>query len=195
MNYVEEILEAFFIASNVVNFLINTSRALKAIELCKESLVLLGNKALSANKPLRQSIYRRIHNTMFKAYRRVSDNTKAIACGRKLLTIYRECDDTVQEGEFTFALAEIYESQRIYAEAKELYQTVITIRQKTGDRRGEAIAFGRLGIVFERLGEYVKAKKYHEKALAISIEIGARRGEGVCNGNLGKVFFFSKRIC
>ena len=90
MNYVEEILQrVVFIASVVANFLLNTSRVLKAIELCKESLVLLSNKSLSAKKPLWQRIYRAIYHTMFEAYRRVSDNTKAIACGRKLLTIYR----------------------------------------------------------------------------------------------------------
>ena len=188
MNYVEEILQAIFIALVVADFFLNTSRALKAIELCKEGLVLLSNKALSVKKPLRQIIYRRIYYTMFKAYRRVSDNTKAIACGRKLLTIHRECGDTVREGNLSLALAHMYQSQSMYAEAKELYETAITILQKTGNRRGEAIAFTNLGTVFISLAEYAKAKKYHEKALAISMEIGDREGEGACNGNLGSVF-------
>ena len=63
---------------------------------------------------------------MFEAYRFVSDNTKAIACGRKLLTIHHECGDTVQEGKLSLALAEIYQSQSMYAEAKKLCETAIT---------------------------------------------------------------------
>ena len=189
MNYLEEILQAIFIASVVAIFLLNTNRALKAIELCKESLVLLSqNKALSAKNSLRQRIYRAIYHIMFEAYRRVSDNTKAIACGRKLLTIHRECGDTVQEGKLSIDLAQIYHSESMYAEAKELFETAITMMQKTGNRRGEAIAFRGLGTVFISLGECVKAKEYHEKACAISIETGDREGEGTCYGMLGAVF-------
>ena len=55
MNYTEEILHAIFIAVVVANFLLNTRRALQAIELCKESLVLLSNKVLSVEKPLRKN--------------------------------------------------------------------------------------------------------------------------------------------
>ena len=81
MNYAEEILHAIFLALVVANFLLNTSRALKAIELCRESLVLLSNKVLSVKKPLQRTIYRKIYHTMFEAYRRVSDHSNAIACG------------------------------------------------------------------------------------------------------------------
>ena len=191
MNNVKEILQvlqAILIALGVANFLVNTSRALKAIELCKESLVLLSNKALSANKLLRQSIYKTNYRIMIEAYLRVSDYTKAIACGRKLLTIYRECGDTVLEGYLTLALAHMHRNQSMYAEAKELYEAAITMMQKNGNRREEATAFKQLGVVLISLGEYVMAKKYLEKALAISTEIGDREGEGDCYGHLGNVF-------
>jgi len=122
---------------------------------------------------------------MFEAYRCVSDHTNAIAYGRELLTIYRDCGDVVQEGALSIVLAQIYESQSMYAEAKELYERAIPLMQKIATRRGEAIAFRGLGNVFKSLGEYVKAKKYHKKALAICTEIGERAGEGACYGNLG----------
>ena len=92
---------------------------------------MLSNKVLSVKKPLQQKFYGKIYHTMFKAYRRVSDHTNAIACGRKLLIIHHECDDTVQEGKISIALAQIYKSQSMYAEAKELYERAITIMQKT----------------------------------------------------------------
>ena len=188
MNYVEEIIQAISIALLIANFLLNTGSALKAIELCKESLVLLSNVVLSVAKPLRQRMYIKIYQTMFKAYYRVNDHTNAIACVRKLLNIHRECGDTVREAELSIALAQIYESQSMYAEAKEVYTKAIPVIQKAGDRRLEAIAFGGLGNVFYSLGEYVKAKEYYEKALAIRMHIGDRAKEGACYGSLGNVF-------
>ena len=157
MNYTEEIIQAICIALVVTNFLLNTGRALKAIELCKESLVLLNHKVLSVQKPLRQRLYGTIYHTMFVAYHRVRDHTSAIVYGRKLLTIHRECGEIVQEGALTIVLADIYMSQSKYAEAKELYERAIPVMQKTGNRRGEAAAYGNLGNVFHPLGEYVKA--------------------------------------
>ena len=68
---------------------------------------------------------------MFEAYRRANDHTNAITYGRKLLTIYRECDEIVQEGELSVKLAEMYQSQSKYAEAKELYERAIPVMQKT----------------------------------------------------------------
>ena len=176
MNYTEEILHAILIV--VANFLLNTSRALQAIELCRESLVLLSNKVLSVKKPLRQNNYGIIYHTMFEAYCRASDHTNAIAYGRKLLTIHHEYGDEFQEGKLSIELAQIYRSQSMYAEAKELYERAITIMQKIGNRTEETIASGNLGNVFCSLGDYVKAKEYYEKALAISMEIGDRKGEG-----------------
>ena len=144
MNYEEEIIQAISISLVVVTFLFNTGRALKAIELCKENLVLLSDKALSIEKQLGQLILKKIYNIMIKAYRRVSDYTNVIAYGRKLLAIYRERGDTVEEGELSIVLALIYESQSMYADAKELYERAITIMRKTGNRRGESIAYGEL---------------------------------------------------
>ena len=188
MNYEEDILQAIFIAVVVANFLLNTSRALKAIKLCRESLALLSDEVLSVKRPLQQIIYRKIYHTMFEAYRRVSDHSNTIACGWKLLTILRECGDTVQEGMLSLVLARIYQSQSNYVEAKGLYERAITIMQKTGNRGGEGLSYGNLGNVFFCLAEYVKAKEYYEKALATSTEIGDRVKEGTWYGNLGTVF-------
>ena len=188
MNYEEKIIQAISISLVVAYFLFNTGRTLKAIELCKESLLLLSDKALSIEKQSRQLIQETSYKIMLKAYCYVSDHRNAIVCGRKLLAIYREHVDTVQEGELSIALAQIYLSQRVYAEAKLLYERAITIMQKTGNRRGEGIAYGGLGAAFRSLGKYVKAKEYFEKALAISMEVGNRAAEASCYENLGTVF-------
>jgi len=66
MNAVEEILQAISIALLVAEFLVNASHALKAIELCKESLVLLNDKVLRIEKGLSQIMYQMIYIIMFR---------------------------------------------------------------------------------------------------------------------------------
>ena len=195
MNSIEEIIEAIGIALVVATFLLNTGRALKAIELCKEILIMLNNIAPSIKQQFGKLVYKingGIYKTLFKAYRLVHDNTSAITYGKKLLAIYCECCDTVYEGKFSIHLAQIYKGQCKYVEAIELTERAITIMRETGDKREEAIAYATLGSVFQTLGEYVKSKESLEKALAISMEIGDRAAIAGSYGNLGTVF---KSLC
>ena len=188
MNNIEELLLAITIALVVATFLLNTGHALKAIELCKESLVLLNNNAQRIKKQLSKLIYIRIYRTMLEAHNPIHDNTNAITYGRKLLVLYCECGMTVQEGWLSMRLSQIYICREKYLEAKEFCERAITIMKEIGDRNGEAMAYGNLGIVFQSLSDYVKAKEYHEKSLAITIELGDRNVEVANYGNLGIVF-------
>ncbi|XP_078360740.1 uncharacterized protein LOC144645130 [Oculina patagonica] len=188
MYNIEEIIEAIGIGLVVATFLLNTGRALKAIELCKESMVLLNTKGLNIKQQFGKQIYGRIYRTMFDAYRRVHDYTNAITYARKLLVIHCQFGKTVQEGWLSIHLAMICQSQSKYVEAKELYEKAVTLMKGNGSKKGEAIAYGNLGTVFQDLGDYDKAKEYLEKALAINMEIGDRAEEATCYGNLGAVF-------
>lgn len=60
MDCIEEIILAIYIGFVVANFLLNAGWALKAIELCNESLVLLNNKALSKEEQFGKLIYKGI---------------------------------------------------------------------------------------------------------------------------------------
>ena len=188
MNNLEDFMQVIYFGLVVSTFLLNTGRALKAIELCKESLILLSNKALRVEEQIVKIIYGAIYQTMFNAYHRISDNTNAITYGRKVLTIYRECGDTVREGLISSELMRIYYSQNMYVEAKELCERAIIAMREIGDREGEAVCYRNLGTASQSLGEFVKAKDYQEKALAITVEIGDREGEAACYDNLGIVF-------
>ena len=188
MNNIEELIDAIAIALAVATFLLNTGHALKAIELCKESLVLLNSNAQSIKMQFSKLIYIGIYRTMFEAYCRIHDNTNAITYGRKLLVLYCECGMTVEEGWLSMRLAQIYMSRQKYFEAKEFCERAITIVKEIEERKGEAVAYGMLGIVFSYLGDRLKAKEYLEKSLAINIEIGDRAVEATNYGNLGTVF-------
>ena len=188
MRNAREIIAAAVIGLVVATFLLNTRRALKAIELCKESLVLLNNQALGITQQLGKLIYKEIYVTIFNAYYRIHDNKNVLKYGRKLLVIHCECGEKIQEGLLSMVLGEIYQSQNKYVDATELYERAVSIMRGIGDRETEAIAYGKLGAVSLSLGEYVKAKEYLEKALPINVEFGDRAGEATNCGNLGAVF-------
>ena len=131
MNDVEEIIQAIYIGLVLATFLYMTCRARKAIELCKESLVLLNNKALEKENQLAKFFYEAIYKVLFVAYLRIRDYTNAVAYGRKLLAIKREGRETVQEGILCIKLAAICQDQNKYFEAKKLYERAISIMNKT----------------------------------------------------------------
>ena len=188
MNDLEEIIQAIYIGVVVATFLCMTGRARKAIELCKESLVLLNNKALEKEKQFAKFLYEAIYKVLFAAYHHIRDYTNAIAYGRKLLAIEPECRETVQEGVICINLAAICQAQNKYFEAKELYERAISIMNKTGNRKYEAHACAELGTVLYFLSDFAKSVGYLEKALAIAIEIGERKEEGSSYENLGIVY-------
>ena len=188
MDNIEEIMQAISIVFVVGIFLCNTSRGIKAIELCKEGLVLLNNKALEKEKHLSNFFFKRIYFAMFETYYRNHDYKNAAQYGRKLLVILRQCGETVIEGMISIVLAYTFQKQNKPTEAKELYETAIEIMNKTGNRKEEADACEALGYLFKSLFDYEKAKEYYEKALEVNIEIGDKQGEADAYGNLGNIF-------
>ena len=75
-----------------------------------------------------------------------------------------------------------------YSKANDYFQKALAVSKETGDKRGEAGAYGNLGTVFQSIGDSKKAREYLEKALTISKEIGNRYSEASVYGNLGTVF-------
>ena len=65
MNDIEEIIQAIYIGVVIATFLYMTGRARKAIELCKESLVLLNNKALEKEKQFAKFLHEAIYKVLF----------------------------------------------------------------------------------------------------------------------------------
>ena len=177
-----------YIASVLACFLCNTGRGIKAIELCKEGLVLLNNKAMEKEKHLRNFFLVHIYFTMLNVYFDCRNYKNAAEYGRKLLSILLERGETVLEGIISIALAKIYQIQHEPAEAQELYETGIKIMNKIGNRKMEKEACENLADVFQSLFKYDKAREYYEKALSITIEIGDKEGEARAYRNLGTVF-------
>ena len=82
-------------------------------------------------------IYRAIYYALFGAYRSISDYISAERYGRKLLALYSESGDLVKEGDVSMALAEIFESQNRFTDAKQLYEKAVNRKRQTGEKSGE----------------------------------------------------------
>ena len=186
----EKVLQAISISICVVSFLLTTGRILKAIELCKESLILLNKEAVKKGQGVLRFLYEAVSLQMFRGLVLIGDPTSAIECGRKLLVLFRDCGEKNKEAMTSLTLARLYQKQNKYGKAKELYLNALSITTETGDKRGEGLSYADLGNVFINVGDYVKAKRYLEKALLIQKEIGDKDGEAIVYGNLGNVFSF-----
>ena len=188
MDNIADLIQAIFIGLVVANFLLNTSRVRKALELCKECLILLDNKALEKDEDVVNVFCRCLQNTMMKGYQLIYDYTSAIECCRNYLVVLRKTGERAKEGMVISNMASLYASKGNYKEAKCLYEKALSIMKEVGDRKGEAFCYGSIGTVLYSLREYEKAKEYLQKALAMRKDIDDRQGEADDYENLGNVF-------
>ena len=188
MYNVDEVIQVIYIGLIVAGFLLNTNRFLKAIELCKEFSFILDERAGIKDKKLTKLFYKRIYFTMWRAFSLISDNTNTIIYAEKLLQIYRESGERLEECKLSTELAGMYFHDSKYAQAKQLSEKALLISKETGDSKLEACCYGNLGNVYQSVGEYEKAREHLEKSLAIQKEIGDSKLEACCYGNLGNAY-------
>lgn len=183
-----EVEEALLIGPIVAVFLFNSGRIRKAVEILKECLVVLEEKAFKGGNELFKLMYEELLFEVFKWYLSLNDFTNAVECGRVLLVLACESGNKDQEGRVYLKLGTLHLLHCKYQEAKTFYEKALGIVIATGSILGEGSCYLNLGATLNALGENGKAKDYLLKALAISKNVEARRGEAVCYGNLGNVF-------
>ena len=188
MDNINKVMQTINIGMYVAQFLLNTSRVLKAIELGKECLILINSIAPYMTQTSVKLLYSSAYSLIFNGYALINDYTSAIQWGRKHIVLLRESGDRDKEGKVTIHLAALYERQCKYTEATELYKKALSIMISTGERRLEQVCYGKLGIMCHSIGEYARAEEFLQQALQISKEIGDKNGEAAVYSNLGGVF-------
>ena len=186
MDNITQVITTIYMGSLVATFLRNTGRASQAIELCKECLIpLVNNKTRFEEDPFTQ-LNLPFYAVVFSAYYDMCDFTNAEKYARELLDMYHDFGYTDEDGLLISTLADIYQKQNRFVEAKELYERAIM--NANGDRDLKATAYINLGAAFSKLEKYQKAIEYIEKALPISKEIGDREKQAKCYSTLGTLF-------
>ena len=152
MGSLEKVLQALDIGIFTANFLFNTSRVIKSIELSKECLILLNNIVLNKEQEIVRMAYIVVYSQMFDGYALLSNHTNAMECGRKLLALLHECGERNKEGTTTSKLAQLYLSQCNYKKAKELVHasTPHHDRNRRQERRNSMLRKPRKCVSFSR---------------------------------------------
>src|SRR5215470_97616 len=86
------------------------------------------------------------------------------------------------------AVAQIYNDDGP-SKALPEYERALSLFQKEGNRKGEAITIGLMGNAYKNLGQPVKALEFLQQALAMKREIGDRLEEGKTLSNLGLFYW------
>ena len=188
MNNVDEVIQAISIGLVVANFLLNTNRFLRSIELCKECLLILKDTEGLKDKKISKSFYMRIYFMMWKTCSFIGDNTNAIKYGENILQIYHENGERLEEYDLNLELTKIYLQQCKCPEAIQLCEKALLISREIGDRKKEAYCQLNLGGMYQSVGKYEKAKESLEKSLSIQKEIEDRNLLAFTYSNLGVVF-------
>ena len=71
--------------------------------------------------------------------------------------------------------------------AQQHYLRALETFRKNGDRQGEAMSLGNLGIIAKTRGNLDEAERLHRESLAIMREVGDRVGEANSLSNLGNI--------
>jgi tetratricopeptide (TPR) repeat protein len=85
-------------------------------------------------------------------------------------------------------LGNLYNSLSDYKTAIDYQQQHLAIARTVGDRQGEGLALGNLGLNFYFQGDYQQSISYSEQSLLIVREMKDRRAEGAALGNLGLAY-------
>ena len=127
---VNQAFQVFFIGTTVANFLIDTNRVAKGIQLAEECLIVLNNTVLRENTKIFDTVYRYISVIMSNAYCNIYDYTRAIEWGEKVLEgtvqLFGEFSDQV--GSEAMKLAAFYRRQLKYEKEKELLEKALRIK-------------------------------------------------------------------
>ncbi len=96
--------------------------------------------------------------------------------------------DSENEATVTGNLGLVYRMRGDLDKAEEMFNKIVKIHEKLGQKEGLATDYGNLGLIYRTKGDLAKAEDMHKKSLEIEKKLG--RLEGMANqyGNLGLIY-------
>ncbi len=93
------------------------------------------------------------------------------------LILSRTHNNSYDEADTLYHLADIHRAQGVYSEAQTYCQEALEICQTGGYHLSEAHSLTLFGLILYQLGNYLTAQEYFEQAISIYYTIGDKRGE------------------
>ncbi|MGO8877882.1 MAG: CHAT domain-containing tetratricopeptide repeat protein [Desulfomonilaceae bacterium] len=121
-----------------------------------------------------------------------SSAATALLCALFFMMLGQCCAQTKEEGIAIFNEALKLDDQAKTDEdqkkAIEKYEQALTVFQRVGNKKGQAVTTNNLGNLYNSSESYEKAAEYHQKSLAIERQRANPRGEAITLNNLGIVY-------
>lgn len=95
----------------------------------------------------------------------------------------RQTNPAVQAEEVLYQGLLHYEANEL-PEALQSWEQALALYRQIGQKNGESIALGSLGLVYDSLGDYQRAIEHYEQSLALARELDNRQGAAVSLSNL-----------
>ena len=187
-NCKDEVMGAICLGTIIANFLLNTSRVLQGLELCRECVILFNCTCLVNEKEFFRLLCKKLCAVMLKGFALINDHKSEIEYGTEFMLMFEKFGLKNEEGEEAMELASLYRAQGNTRKAIELSEKALGIMIKIGSKEKEAECYRDLGAHFLHLGEYAKAEGYLQKGVMICNEIDNRKLQASCFRNLAVVF-------
>ena len=181
-------LNTIHIGLVVAEFLQKTNRALKAIQLCEECLMLLLNNSEWCEDKYFKLIYFFIVHKLLNAYIDVFDLKNVQRCTQEFLVLSQDYGYTQEEGWFTLTLAHLYLVQHKFEEAKQAFLKALDIIKVNGTREHARRTYDGLALLSGFIGDIKSQKEYLEKSLLLMEDTGDKKGKAECYSALGHYF-------
>jgi len=101
---------------------------------------------------------------------------------------------TVEEAATALHKARAVNTEQGPKAALPLFETALQVARAAGDRRGEAIVLGQIGVCHKNLGDYERAMRFHEQSLALKRTLDDREQIGRTLSNIGQVRWLQGRF-
>ena len=82
----------------------------------------------------------------------------------------------------------MYSSLGDYQRAVEYHERALRLNQETGNKQGEALLYGDLGLTYHALGDYQRAVDCLKRALKFGKETGNKRVKALAYENLKTLY-------
>lgn len=105
----------------------------------------------------------------------------------------REPTPTLETAQAALARARATSVDQGPRAAMPLFEEALRLARRAGDRRGEAIVLGNIGVCHKNLGDYDRAMRFHEQSLGLKRALGDTEQIGRTLSNIGQVRWLQGR--
>jgi tetratricopeptide (TPR) repeat protein len=132
----------------------------------------------------------RLHTRAGQITRRLGDPRRGEQHLSEAVNLYRKGGDGESRIRALVALSSVQSELESFGPSLKSLDEAAALCASTGDKPGEALVLGQMGIAYAAQDQHTRALSHYEKALAAHRELGNRKGEAAMLSNIGNIHYF-----